>query len=81
MQKVPHGFSWKSIERSLYNWRNSPRFFRDMLQYAIIGAVIWRIRAASKPDSVAMRLGVWDKETGKALVGTRWKVRPTAEKW
>ena len=63
-----------SVARKLERWRSSPNFWRNAVEYAILGAVFWRIQASKRPDAMAQKLGVWDKDSAQALVGTRWKL-------
>eukprot|EP00242_Pyramimonas_sp_CCMP2087_P007105 CAMPEP_0198199816 /NCGR_PEP_ID=MMETSP1445-20131203/2970_1 /TAXON_ID=36898 /ORGANISM="Pyramimonas sp., Strain CCMP2087" /LENGTH=335 /DNA_ID=CAMNT_0043869717 /DNA_START=143 /DNA_END=1150 /DNA_ORIENTATION=+ len=62
------------LGQRLERWRESKGFTRNLLEYLAIALVAWRYQAARKPDATAQRLGVWDQESAKALVGTRWKL-------
>ena len=55
-------------------WRRSPQFWRNAVEYAILAVVFWRIQASKRPDAMAQKLGVWDKDSAQALVGTRWRL-------
>uniref|UniRef100_A0A7S0N3P3 Uncharacterized protein n=1 Tax=Pyramimonas obovata TaxID=1411642 RepID=A0A7S0N3P3_9CHLO len=64
-----------SLTQRLQRWRESKGFTRNIIEYAAIAIVAWRYQAAKKPDAAAIRLGVWDKESANALVGTRWRLK------
>jgi len=71
---APLDLSPAAIQRKLVAWSQSPKFGRNLVEYAVLAAVFWRIRAAGRPDAVAEKLGVWDKKSAEALVNTRWEL-------
>eukprot|EP00959_Pyramimonas_sp_CCMP1952_P041782 873810-Pyramimonas_sp.AAC.1 len=64
-----------SLMQRLQRWQQSKGFTRNVIEYALIALFAWRFNAARKPDAAAMRLGVWDKESANALIGTQWRLK------